>query len=219
AIQALKQIRLSQVPRSATLADIRRALLSVGAQGIVDVSIVYDRFRATGEAIVTCHRANQVMENLGLIKRLGVFGQTISAQPCSESNARSRGGVNYEVNAYRNLYFRDGQYYNPSHFGNGTNGGILERERKVVAWGFPPTFNEDDIMAWVKDYKLARLDKGKVDLTRLALTDGLPSSMSKWVIGLSSPAEAHRLVRDIHMRPILRAAQKQIGFIRAQIIY
>ncbi|KAJ7098048.1 hypothetical protein B0H15DRAFT_823878 [Mycena belliarum] len=194
-LQRATQIELSNLPRTATPADVRRLILRGQVQGVEDASIEYRRLEPTGRAYLKLTQPEFLLPNLDALEKVTVSG----VQPVAEPSARP--AMSDQMN------------------GNGLGSELASDGKCVVIWGLPKA-----VLPVVVDQTILRgfsVPPGEDYIFKIPDTLG-PKAFtftSRFLVRLASVSEAHRLVRTIHMtnhRPERNGARYPL---RARVIY
>ncbi|KAG2349677.1 hypothetical protein BDR05DRAFT_923325 [Suillus weaverae] len=167
-------IQLRELPRSALLTDLRRLCIRNHLLGVTDVAIDYHRFLPTGRAYLTLAHTEHLHTNMQALDKASVGSlpiQAVSAPPPRSGHGRlDRTGTQRKVFS-----------------GNGPHGGISSRMKHVVIWGLPGKISEEAVENYLREH----------DFTYSATNTF--SLYSRYLVRPTSTAEAHRLVRQLHM--------------------
>lgn len=102
----------------------------------------------------------------------------------------------------------------------GPNGSVAHQGRCVVLSGLPFKTTAEDMKFYLKSFKLAGTSNGEMEIVKLdAENVDRVSLSSRYFIRAASVAEAHRIVRRVHMtfyRPAIYNAQYRI---HARVMY
>lgn len=158
-------------------------------------------------------------------------GKTLGATPAddpSEAVTRTRGVKGRLEAAERGLYT-----------GNGPNG-MSGRGKGVVLYGLPGKLTPGGLHTYLRNFKLASAEAGQHEIVKLdtpcvsklylasPLLTGCPvlfcrnirlTLKSRFYVRLNSVAEAHRLVRELHMTFFERNIYENKYPLRAQVVY
>ncbi|KAF8894678.1 hypothetical protein BD779DRAFT_1502349 [Infundibulicybe gibba] len=211
ALQHGKHIELSNVPRSATPADIRRAIARAKLQGVSDVAIDYHHFMPTGRALLTLTKAGYLRDNLRALENLSIAGLPVSADPkliTQETPVRRRGAKGRAEAVERGVVI-----------GVGPNGGIANDEKHVTIWGLPGKLGPESVNELVRDFKLASADLRKPDIIKVPAPEGQFTMVSRFLVTMESVSEAHRLVRHLHLQYYKPDLYGEKFPLRARIVY
>ncbi|KAG0705950.1 hypothetical protein DFH29DRAFT_996377 [Suillus ampliporus] len=178
-------IQLRELPRSALPTDVRRLCIRDKLLGVTDVAIDYHRFLPTGRAYLTLAHTEHLYKNLQALDKSSVGSLPIHAvsspPPYSNPGRLNKAGTQGKIFS-----------------GNGPHGGIHSRMKHVVIWGFPGKISEQAVENYLRDFRLDGVD-GKSGATKVALPTNTFSLYSRYLVRPTSTAEAHRLVRQLHM--------------------
>jgi len=205
-------IQLRGLPRTALPADVQRAVKRQGAKGIKEVTINYERFSPTGGAYLTLTSPDVLNHNLKNLTDTTIASLPITAAsspPPERIPLRGRGERGRMHAAERAIVF-----------GNGPRAGMLSGGKNVVLWGFPGKLAATALQGYLQNFKLAGTEGGKKEFTRIQLSNPYQfSRVAKYLVRMSSEAEAHRMVRVLHMTYFEPEVHNQKYLIRARIIY
>ncbi|GLB35418.1 hypothetical protein LshimejAT787_0209830 [Lyophyllum shimeji] len=202
-----RHIALSGLPNLTTSGDIRRAITGK-LQGIADVELDYFRFRPSGKALITLTRHEFLRDNLRALERLTICGIPIKAQAVDFQEGglpRTRGSKGRAEASARGAIQ-----------GNGPRGNFPNTERNVVIWGLPGKLDPQELEEKLRDFKLARTQKGHATIVKLDIPEDRFTMFSRFVVTMASVSEARRLVRQLHMTEWPNAKKKAL--IRAQVL-
>ncbi|KAG1782704.1 hypothetical protein EV702DRAFT_960473, partial [Suillus placidus] len=180
-------IQLRELPRSALLTDLRRLCIRNHLLGVTDVAIDYHRFLPTGRAYLTLAHTEHLHTNMQALDKASVGSlpiQAVSAPPPRSGHGRpDRTGTQRKVFS-----------------GNGPHGGISSRMKHVVIWGLPGKIFEEAVENYLRerDFRLDNIN-GKSGAVKVELATNTFSLYSRYLVRPTSTAEAHRLVRQLHM--------------------
>ncbi|KAG2158340.1 uncharacterized protein EDB93DRAFT_661068 [Suillus bovinus] len=197
-------IQLRELPRSAVLTDLRRLCIRNKLLGVTDIAIDYHRFLPTGRAYLALAHTKHLQKNLQALDKASVGSLPIKA--VSAPPPRSGHGLD-KTRTERKVFS-----------GNGPHGGISSRLKHVVIWGFPGKISEEAVENYLRDFRLDNIDN-KTGAVKVELTANTFSLYSRYLVRPTSIAEAHRLVRKLHMtyyEPEHWAKRYQL---RARVVY
>ncbi|KAH9063511.1 hypothetical protein EDB87DRAFT_1604109 [Lactarius vividus] len=200
-------VRLTGLPRTATPADITRLLGRNKIHNIMKVALEYQRFEPTGSAVLTLTQPSVLPKVVGALKELRFFGHTMTPRtvpPPTDIRMRSRGLKGREEASQRSVVT-----------GNGCQGGITDGGRSVLLSGLPGRISEDSVRKFLRNYKLMG---GQAEVVKLE-KDTRRELTSRVLVRLSSPSEAFRLVRNVHMTNYEPDTWEDKYTIRAQPIH
>ncbi|KAG1891227.1 hypothetical protein F4604DRAFT_400005 [Suillus subluteus] len=178
-------IQLRELPRSALLTDLRRLCIRDQLLGVTDVAIDYHRFLPTGRAYLTLADTKHLYKNLQALDKASLGSLPIRA--VSAPTPRSGHGQLDRTGTQRKVFS-----------GNGPHGGISSRMKHVVIWGLPGKISEEAVENYLRDFRLDNVD-GKNGAVKVELATNTFSLYSRYLVRPTSTAEAHRLVRQLHM--------------------
>ncbi|KAH9005072.1 hypothetical protein EDB86DRAFT_2881397 [Lactarius hatsudake] len=197
-------VQLTGLPRTTTPADITRLLGRNKIHNITKVALEYQRFEPTGNAVLTLSQSSSLPKVMGALKQLRFFGHTMTPRTVprpTEIRMRSRGLKGREEASERNVVT-----------GNGYQGGITDGGRSVLLSGLPGRISADSVRRFLRNYKLMG---GEAEVVKLEIKE----LTSRVLVRLSSPSEAFRLVRNIHMTNYKPDTWEDKYTIRAQPIH
>ncbi|KIL68603.1 hypothetical protein M378DRAFT_158426 [Amanita muscaria Koide BX008] len=188
-----KHIEISQIPPTATTADIRRTIDRTKLQGVKDVALVFNHFRPTGTALISLTRPEYLKNNLKMLGSASIASKLLKFEPRLLDDAdtalpRSRGAKGREEAATRGAMK-----------GNGAHAGITNGERTVTIWGFPGKTDVPAVEFILRSFDLARNKDGKASAYKVMLPEEEFSMYSRFIVTLANVSEAHHLVRQINM--------------------
>ncbi|KAI0928481.1 hypothetical protein AcW1_005717 [Taiwanofungus camphoratus] len=206
-------IVLRNLPRSALPSDIRRLIANAKVENVADVALDYRRFGPTGKAWIELTNPNFVNRASRALNGGMVGGNLIEATPAKPfveaSHHRVRGVKGRLEAAERGLIT-----------GNGPAGGVKDSARGVVIWGLPGKMTPDSLKDYLKNFKLAGLEAGKVPIIKLEVADAPKFALrSRHYVCLASVSEAHRLVRKLHMTFYRPEVHGERYSLRAHVVY
>jgi len=200
-------VKLFGLPRTATPADITRLLGKNKIHNVTKVALEYNRFEPTGRAFLTLTQPSVLPKVLAALQQLRFFGHPLVPRttfPPSEPSTRSRGLKGREEASERSIVS-----------GSGSQGGITDGGRSVVLSGLPGKITTDVVRRYLKNYKLMG---GQAEVVKLERE--LKGAMTARVlVRLSSPSEAFKLLRDLHMTNYEPEIWEDKYTIRAQLIH
>ncbi|KAG2157324.1 hypothetical protein DEU56DRAFT_764018 [Suillus clintonianus] len=198
-------IQLRELPRSALLTDLRRLCIRNQLLGVTDVAIDYHRFLPTGRAYLTLAHTDNLHKNLQALDKASVGSlpiRAVSAPPPRFSHGRL-----YKTETQRKVFA-----------GNGPHGGILSRMKHVVVWGLPGKISGEAVENYLRDFRLDNMD-GKSAAVKVELPTNTFSLYSRYLVRPTSTAEAHRLVRQLHMSYYEPEQWGKRYQLRARVVY
>lgn len=202
---------LRDLPRTALVSDVRRLLVKHNVENVKSVHRGYRRFQPDGNAFVTFTHPSQTQVAVAQLKKAQISGYNIdvtSAAQLQNTPQRSRGIKGRQEAADRGIIT-----------GTGPDAGVTERGRSVVIWGLPGRWNEEILRGFLehKGFRLAGNDMNHMNIVKVEPT-GRASVTSRHYVRMESSAEAHRLVRRLHMGRYERRGAKDF-ILRAQVVY
>ncbi|KAG2367472.1 hypothetical protein BDR07DRAFT_1350959 [Suillus spraguei] len=195
-------IQLRELPRSAILTDLRRLCIRSQLLGVTDVAVDYHRFLPTGRAYLTLAHTEHLHKNLHALDNASVGSlpiQAVSAPP-----PRSGHGQLDRTGTQRKIFS-----------GNGPHGGISSRMKHVVIWGLPGQIPGEVVENYLRDFRLDNID----DMVFTYSTANMSSFYSRYLVRPTSTAEAHRLVRQLHMSYFQPERWGRRYQLRARVVY
>jgi len=205
-------IQLRGLPRTALPSDVQRVIKREGLKGVADVAIDYERFTPTGKAYLTLTVPDVLNHNLKCLEKATVTSLPITAassEPPRGIPVRGRGQRGRGEATERGVLT-----------GNGPRAGLLSAGKNVVIWGLPGKLTNEALKGYLQNFKLAGTEGGRKEFMRIEPSS--PSAFSrgsKHLIRMSSEAEAHRMVRSLHMTYFEPEVHKRKYLIRASVIY
>ncbi|KAI0725159.1 hypothetical protein C8Q72DRAFT_877568 [Fomitopsis betulina] len=203
-------ILADNVPRSAIPADLKRVCAKYKVENVTDVSLDFYRFQSTGRAWLTLSSPNHMQHALKAMQGAVLSGKTLGATPAddpSEAVTRTRGVKGRLEAAERGLYT-----------GNGPNG-MSGRGKGVVLYGLPGKLTPGGLHTYLRNFKLASAEAGQHEIVKLDTPNIRLTLKSRFYVRLNSVAEAHRLVRELHMTFFERNIYENKYPLRAQVVY
>ncbi|CCM02401.1 uncharacterized protein FIBRA_04499 [Fibroporia radiculosa] len=207
-------VLLSNVPRTATPADIRRLCAKHKAVHVSRVAIDYHRFTPTGRAWLTITSPNFAQNTAKSLNRSMLGASTIASHPADPSAKtrppfRTRGTKGRLEAAERGLVM-----------GMGPDGGVSNQGRNVVIYGMPGKMTPESLREYLKSFKLAGSEGGQKEIIKLEVPEvQRVTFISRYFVRTSSISEAHRLVRRVHMTFFQSDIHGTRYPIRAQVLY
>ncbi|KAK7693396.1 hypothetical protein QCA50_002964 [Cerrena zonata] len=188
-----RYMKLSNVPRSTTPADLRRFCAKNKIENTESFILNYERFRPTGTAFISFTKPDFTPNALKVLHGNTLGGSRIEAELVrphdfnSGGFTRTRGIKGRAEAAERGLFD-----------GTGPNAGLTRNGANVLITGLPGKSTVDIIRTFVRSYKPAGFeDKG--DVIKVELPHMRMAVTASFVVRLASVSEAHRLVRNLHM--------------------
>ncbi|KAK7014977.1 hypothetical protein R3P38DRAFT_2998748 [Favolaschia claudopus] len=180
ALQRATQIELSNVPRTATPADIRRLVFRAQVQGVDDVSIDYYHLNPTGRAYLKLTHSDFLLPALDALEKITISG----VHPTAEPSDRPSYATEYAWTE-----------------GNGLSSEIKSYGKAVAVWGYPKSFTPEAL-----DRSLAGRFTFPQNEAYIFKLPGRETDASKpftlysrFFVRLDSVSEAHRFVRELHL--------------------
>ncbi|KAG1754542.1 hypothetical protein EDB19DRAFT_1892518 [Suillus lakei] len=217
-------IQLRELPRSALLTDLRRLCTRNQLLGVTDVAIDYHRFLPTGRAYLTLAHTEHLHKNMQALDKASVGSLPIHAVSSPPPRSGHSGRLD-KTRTQRKVFS-----------GNGPHGGILSRMKHVVIWGLPGKISGEAVENYLRDFRLDNMD-GKSAAVKVELYvsfyDCKPrlrhgftyratntfSLYSRYLVRPTSTAEAHRLVRQLHMTYYEPERWGRRYQLRARVVY
>ncbi|KAF7363324.1 hypothetical protein MSAN_00987800 [Mycena sanguinolenta] len=191
------QVQLSNVPSTATPADLRRLVSRAQVQGVEDVAIDYQNLTPTGRAYLQLTHPDFLLPCLDVLEKFTISG----VHPIAEPSNRPQNSAQLE--------------------GNGLSTELDSNGRHVALWGFPRAFNEYQLDTQVLAGRFS-FPPGEPYIFKMLPRPNITRSFtmfSRFLVRLSSVSEAHRLVRELHMTYYWPEEHKTKYPIRARVIY
>jgi len=182
--------------------------------GVKEVAVNYERFSPTGSAYLTLVTSEVLNYNLKKLQHT-----TISSLPITAASSYPPGHVLRRARGERGRMNAAGRGV---VLGNGPRAGLLSGGKNVALWGLPGKLANEALKGYLQNFKLAGTEGGKREFTRIDLQSSITPSfsrVSKHVVRMSTEAEAHRLVRVLHMTYFEPEIHKQKYLVRARVIY
>ncbi|KAF9452276.1 hypothetical protein P691DRAFT_772449 [Macrolepiota fuliginosa MF-IS2] len=189
-LENTRQIVLTNVPRTAAPADIRREINKAGVRGVSEIAIDYEYFKPAERAILTLVSGDYLKPNLGKLKNLAISGIPVSSDyyvADIQKRPRMRGHEGRAEAAMRGALT-----------GHGPNAGVVNNELTVTLAGLPARTTMNDVEIILEDFKVAQSKKGLPQIVKLPLPPDAFSMTSRFLVTMASVAEAHRVVRELH---------------------
>ncbi|OCH94967.1 hypothetical protein OBBRIDRAFT_21814 [Obba rivulosa] len=204
-------LQLRNLPRTATPADLRRLCATMKVENIDNVTIDYDHGVPSGRAFLTTTKPQFTKDAVKGLRNGVVGGHLIYAHPIASipipfergrgSRGRAEAGERGIVN------------------GNGPGAGLArtDESRSVIITGLPISLSQDRIRAFVKSFNIDAGEGGQLDVVRVEPSSKL--SATRYIIRAKTKAEAHRIVRRLHMTYYKPEHHGGKFLLRARIIY
>jgi len=199
-------ILLKGVPTTATSGDLRRAVMLAGVQGITEVSLIYQHFAPTGQAVLTVAVPDYTRDALRAAKNITFTG-------CEEINASLTIDSRFFRQRSRGVQGR-ADALNRGLLGSGASAGFPSG-RTVTISGVPGKVTVKNIRQLVQEFQLA--DDETNSVLQAPLLETKFSMYARFIIVLASESEAQRLVRKFHLTPFKNLASSQL--MTAAVIY
>ncbi|PPR04950.1 hypothetical protein CVT24_010408 [Panaeolus cyanescens] len=181
------KIILGGVPSHATPGDVRRAILQAGIQGCSEVSLMYDHGKPTGQALLGLSTPEYCREARNVARTLNLYGSDLTADYADDKPQNNKPG------------------YGPA--------ASTEPQTSVLITGLPYIAPFRQLkMKLLHGFELAKVAN---PISQVAIPEQMYQMHSRVLVRLANPAEAHRLVRRIH----LTTYGDNPSPIRAEILY
>ncbi|KAJ6630625.1 hypothetical protein B0H10DRAFT_2207690 [Mycena sp. CBHHK59/15] len=167
------QIELSNVPRTATPADIRRLVARSQIGGVEQVDIEYRRLEPSGRAYLQLTHADFLLPGLDALEKVTISGVHPVAKP---SDRKPRPDVVGET-------------------GDGISSELARDGKNAVVWGLPRRAGPELLDSLLGGFKFP---PGEPYIFPLPMPEYF-TMYSRFLVCLQSVSEAHRLVRQLHM--------------------
>ncbi|KAI0064649.1 hypothetical protein BV25DRAFT_1800128, partial [Artomyces pyxidatus] len=197
-------IRLTNIPTTSTVADIRRMLKNHHVENIATVELDYHRFLPSAKAYLTVTHPDFLHSTLKRLTDATLCAHVVKAEMTpAPVKPRVRGSKGREDATGRAVVT-----------GNGVGAGITDNEKSVLLYGLPGKLTIDATRSLLKGYKLAG---GRAEIAKL--DPSYPSSLtSRILVRLANKSEAYRLVRNMHMTYFDPGVWKESYLTRARVI-
>ncbi|KAJ7063172.1 hypothetical protein C8F01DRAFT_61118 [Mycena amicta] len=194
ALKQATQIELSRVPLTAKPADIRRLVSRAQAPGVEDVAIEYRQLQPTGRAYLKLNHTSFLLPCLKALESVSISGIHPVAEPCDRKVPPTRlSGLSSELASH-------GKHVVVWGIPRGVGGGHTALEKLLGSLHFHrPTLPEQYI--------------DKLPLRHSS------SIVDRFLVRLSSVAEAHRLVQQVHMTHYLPSVYGTEYPLHGRVIY
>ncbi|KAJ7273579.1 hypothetical protein B0H12DRAFT_1090075 [Mycena haematopus] len=196
-LRGATQIVLSNIPPTATPADLRRLVHRAQVQGVEDVAIDYDNLTPTGRAYLQLTHPDFLLPSLDILEKFTISG----VHPIAEPSDRLPMSAQLE--------------------GNGLSSELDSNGRYAVVWGLPkavsPPQLDRQLLAGRYNFPL-----GEPYIFKMPPRSNTPRSFTRFgrfLVRLASVSEAHRLVREVHMTYYWPEELKTEYLLRARVIY
>ncbi|KAF8212378.1 hypothetical protein K438DRAFT_1806425 [Mycena galopus ATCC 62051] len=198
-LRSATQVELSNVPRTATPADLRRLVMRAQVQGVEDVAIEYNHLTPTGRAYLKFTHSNYARASLDILEKYSITGVHPTAEPSD------RAPVSAQLE------------------GNGLSSELDSRGRYVTVWGLPRAVGPEVLDKLIVNR--FSFPPGEPYIFKMPPLGGERSGgpmftlFSRFLVRLSSVSEAQRFVRELHMTYFQPEEHKTRYPIRARVIY
>ncbi|KAL5529692.1 hypothetical protein ACEPAG_5677 [Sanghuangporus baumii] len=213
-----RHIHLYGLPRSATPADVMRlARQSITDDGllknIAGAALDYNRFLPTGRAFISMTSGFFTKAALRALKDAQMSSLRIRASISNlqSTPARRRGKQGKQEAAERGVLD-----------GCGKGGGIDLKGCDVVLYGLPGSIAAPALKQYLRRsgmVKRAQNGEPDCDVIKIEIPRKAFSAISKHLVRLNSPSEAHAFVRKIHMTFFLPDVWRKKYLLRAKVLY
>ncbi|KAJ6546545.1 hypothetical protein DFH09DRAFT_646643 [Mycena vulgaris] len=165
------QLQLSNVPNTATPADLRRLIIRAQVQGVKQVAIEYHRLEPTGRAFVQLTNSDLLRPSLEALEKVTIAGVHLYAEPIE------RPAMSDQAN------------------GNGLSSELDSNGKHVVVWGFPKAAAPPVLDQLLEEFTFP---PGEPYIFKINDPQHFTVT-SRFLVRCGSVADAHRLVRTLHM--------------------
>ncbi|OCB89827.1 hypothetical protein A7U60_g3009 [Sanghuangporus baumii] len=213
-----RHIHLHGLPRSATPADVMRlARQSIKDDGllknIAGAALDYNRFMQTGRAFISMTSGFFTKAAVRALKNAQMSSLPIraSVSDLQSTPARRRGKQGKQEAAERGVLD-----------GCGKGGGIDVKGCDVVLYGLPGTIAAPALKQYLRRSGMVRRAQNgepDCDVIKIEIPRKGFSAISKHLVRLNSPSEAHAFVRKIHMTFFLPDVWRKKYLLRARVVY
>ncbi|KAJ6455713.1 hypothetical protein C8R45DRAFT_1111240 [Mycena sanguinolenta] len=196
-LRGATQIELSNVPVTATPADLRRLVSRAQVQGVKDVAIDYQNLTPTGRAYLQLTHTDFLSPCLDVLGKFTISGVHPIAAPSN------RPPISAQLE------------------GNGLSSELDSNGRYVTLWGLPRTLNEYELDSQVLAGRFS-FPPGEPYIFKMPPPFKTTRSFTifgRFLVRLASVSEAHRLVRELHMTYYWPEEHKTKYPIHARVIY
>ncbi|KAJ6547425.1 hypothetical protein B0H19DRAFT_1165565 [Mycena capillaripes] len=194
-LQRATHIQLSNVPPTATPADLRRLIARGQVQGVEDVAIDYFRLAPTGRAYLKLAHPDFLLPNLDALERVTISGLHPVAEP---SNREPKSAMSARLE------------------GNGLSSELDSNGKNVVLWGIPKALGPEMVDPLLAGFSVP---PGEPYIFKMPATTQGFTMTGRFLVRLASVSEAHRLVRKLHMTHFNPDKNGTKYTLRARIIY
>ncbi|KZT67767.1 hypothetical protein DAEQUDRAFT_812632 [Daedalea quercina L-15889] len=204
-------ILLGNVPRTAIPADIKRLCFKHKVDSVSHIALDYYRFTPTGRAWLTLNSSTHMRYTLKSLKGSVISGKLLDADAAHDPKNpvnRTRGVKGRLEAAERGLVT-----------GSGPDGASTSHGRGVVIQGLPGKLTPEGLRSYLKDFKLAATEGGRKEIVKLDTPNLRLTIKSRFFVRLASVAEAHRLVRELHMTYFESKFYDNKYSLRAAVVY
>jgi RNA recognition motif-containing protein len=212
-----RHILLKNVPTTATVSDVRRLVKRAGLNGVSTALILYKNFKPLGRALLVLHTPEYLVSNLRRLANTSIGGFSItatSADPLKVEplTARTKDLPGKLVESFRQV----GQSHS---VGDPIHGPTSAASRSVTVSGLPGRLELSAVKHYFRHYDVLGQETGKHLITKVPIPEREFSLFSSYLIHLSSPSEAHRLVRNIHQTYFLPTYNGNKFKLQARILH
>ncbi|KAJ7109244.1 hypothetical protein C8R44DRAFT_802008 [Mycena epipterygia] len=187
------QIQLSNVPKTATPADLRRLIIRGQVQGVEHAAIEYKRLDPTGRAYLQLIHPDFLLPNLDALERVSLSGVHLLAEPSNRAPTPMPEQMN----------------------GNGLSSELKSDGKNVVLWGIPKAVGAELVDELLEGFSFP---PGEPYIFKMPAPDSF-TFVGRFLVRLVSAPEAHRLVRQFHMTHWNPPVHGNKYTIRARVIY
>ncbi|KAJ7219147.1 hypothetical protein GGX14DRAFT_590278, partial [Mycena pura] len=189
-------IELSNVPPTATPADLRRLISRAQVHGVEDAAIDYYRLEPTGRAYLKLTHPDFLLPSLDALEKVSISGVHPVAEPSSRPSMSTQAD------------------------GNGLSSELGSDGKHVVVSGLPKAVGPEVVDELLEGFSFPPGEPYIFKLPRCAVCPPPHFTfVSRFLVRLSSVSEAHRLVRQLHMTNFKPAVHETRYPLRARVIY
>jgi len=191
ALKRVAQIQLSNVPPTATPADLRRLITRAQVPGVEQVAIEYFHLEPTGSAYLQLTHPDFLQSNLDALEKVTISGLHPIAEP-----------------SYRRTMDLQLQ-------GHGLSSELDCNGKSVAIWVFPKKMQPARLADFLVGFNFP---PGEPYIFQIPMS--VPyTTVSRFLVRLASVSEAHRLVRELHMTQFKPEEHGTRYSLRARVIY
>ncbi|KAJ7905356.1 hypothetical protein B0H14DRAFT_2327192, partial [Mycena olivaceomarginata] len=188
-------VQLSNVPPTATPADLRRLIYRSQVQGVEDVSIEYRHLSPTGRAYVKLTHSDFLQPSLDALESVTISGVHTIAEPSDRPPLAAQ------------------------LEGNGLSSELDSNGRYVAVWGLPKAVGPETLDAILGGRFTFPPGEAYIFKMPHPDTNNNFTMAARFLVRLASVSEAHRLVRELHMTYYQPEIHKTNYPLRARVIY